>query len=115
MKHLAAQIDTHTKAILNSTPVEPVLHSLFRVATTCAPLKVAESFWIYDDNGGCYRFCEVAALMRKVHAERADQQYLVPGLRVGWIVIKYCELGDLERKLKSSWSSSTSSSPWART
>ena len=100
IQHMRSLIDKNTKAILVNNPSNPC-GSVLREDNLNAILKVAEDFsipiisdevygeMVYDSNGK-RKFYSMAALSQKVPILTVgglSKQYLVPGWRVGWIVI----------------------------
>ena len=101
IKHLKSIIDKRTKAILINNPSNPC-GSVLTENNLREIIKIAENFsipiisdevygeMVYDSNNGKNKFYSMAALSHKVPILTIgglSKQYLVPGWRVGWIVI----------------------------
>jgi len=99
--HLESLIDDRTKCILINNPSNPC-GSVLRKPNLLNVLRVAESYslpivsdeiyegMVYDSNCDADSFYSVASLTRKVPVltlSGLSKQYLVPGWRVGWIVV----------------------------
>ena len=99
--HLESLIDDRTKCILINNPSNPC-GSVLRKPNLLNVLRVAESYslpivsdeiyegMVYDSNCDADKFCSVASLTQKVPVltlSGLSKQYLVPGWRVGWIVV----------------------------
>eukprot|EP00484_Ammonia_sp_Unknown_P022630 CAMPEP_0197024358 /NCGR_PEP_ID=MMETSP1384-20130603/4909_1 /TAXON_ID=29189 /ORGANISM="Ammonia sp." /LENGTH=547 /DNA_ID=CAMNT_0042452727 /DNA_START=28 /DNA_END=1671 /DNA_ORIENTATION=+ len=100
-EHMRSLIDQRTKAILVNNPSNPC-GSVLKEENIMNVLKVAEDYsipiisdeiyagMIYDDNNGQDRFYSVASLTKRVPVLTLgglSKLYLVPGWRVGWIVM----------------------------
>eukprot|EP00483_Globobulimina_turgida_P001904 UN01906 len=101
IQHMRSLIDKRTKAILVNSPSNPC-GSVLKMNNILSILQIAKDFsipiisdevyaeMVYDDNNGTGKFYSFASLSKKVPILTIgglSKQYLVPGWRVGWIVI----------------------------
>ena len=101
IKHMKSLIDKRTKAILINNPSNPCgsvstesnLRDILQIAQDFSIPIISDEVYaemVYDSNNGKNKFYSMAALSKQVPCLTIgglSKQYLVPGWRVGWIVI----------------------------